>query len=759
MRNVISKEKIIFFVIFIVFSVFSECEAGAIDNNLENTQRIEKSYKASDIESINSDIKIIKESISIILFFTNFFSQHGLPSWAGQALGILLIIILPIFGYLKNMIGKINALKNETNTKYDAFEEKFMALSGRYADITKNNERLTKLLEKGQLEKNNADISELLKNIGDGKTLQQELSQVKTSLEPLKVAQPASLEEVLALKIDDLRKVAGIYLLPCYARLAMEEGSWEDARFFWDKYLAVVPDDLTSLYYMGWCLLQQGKTAEDISSEDQYHMFIEACRYFESLAAMPDLQGHKDYRWSLAEAKLYASFYTDDISKAKRLRGLALNILAEVAESEHPCCPEEAIATFLFGLEDRLLQRHQRLIVAGLAIMVCQRASAECNTENSFLNVYGLVLLFYYRATTNLKLQKKILLTAEEKFEKSIKMEASNALGWNGWGYILVNLADIVTDTVEKRRLLLDSTNKCERATALKPEQDTSWSNWGYALQSLAGLEIDTVEKSRLLIDATGKCKRATEINLQNDASWGNWGSTLQDLASLKKNTVEKRRLLLDSTDKCKRSTEINPLNDGSWGIWGSALRYLAEIETDAAEKRRLLLDSTGKYERAIDINPQADATWVNWGSALRDLAYIESDPVEKRNLLLDSTGKYKRATEINPKNASAWHNWSYLLQKTAEIEQDRDNERILLLDSARKCERAIEINPENNSIWHNWGYTFQKIAEIEQYTDKKRILLQDSIEKFERSVALGNSSDWVRENLKQLREELAQLK
>ena len=84
---------------------------------------------------------------------------------------------------------------------------------------------------------------------------------------------------------------------------------------------------------------------------------------------------------------------------------------------------------------------------------------------------------------------------------------------------------------------------------------------------------------------------------------------------------------------------------------------------------------------------------------------------------------------------------------------------RTLLNSSVVKSEQVIKINPQKYSAWSNWGAALQRLADLEQNSDKKRILLQDSIEKFERSVALGCSSDRVRENLKQLREELAQLK
>ena len=267
MRSIFKWAKTIVCTLVVGFIMCTTCQAmaesGGVEQRLNNVETITVGQQ-NQINSLIKDTNDIKEDIALITNASNFFVQLGVPKWIGQASGVFLVLVLLIWGYFKKVKSKIDELrieveneKNKVIKKYREFKKTHDSLETTYKETFENNEKLTQLLNDDNLESNNKKLTELIEVIGDGKNLLLELSQMKEAVANLKSTQPTSLEDVLALRIEDLKKVAGIYLLPCYARLAMEEANWEDARFFWEKYLAAVPNDAVSQYYAGWCLLQQ----------------------------------------------------------------------------------------------------------------------------------------------------------------------------------------------------------------------------------------------------------------------------------------------------------------------------------------------------------------------------------------------------------------------------------------------------------------------------------------------------------------------
>ena len=611
--------KKIFCVLVVCLFIAVACQTNADTSVLEyRLEKVEKTgaEQQTKIDGLAKQTDTIKSDIALITSVANFVAQLGLPRWVGQVTGIFLTILSLAFGYLIHVKNKISSLKKEAEQERDEARRQFN-------EFRKTHEALDKKYE--TISRNYDQLAVLLENINDGKELKEQIAEVQKRVGVLKAAQPTSLEDVLALKISDLRNVAGIYLFPCYARLAIEEENWEEARFFWGKYLAAVPDDAVTRYFMGWCLLQQANTTENIFPEEQYHLFIQACFYFKGLSAMPDLQGHKDYRWAFAEAQLRAAFCTDDACTAERLQQYALSTFTEVATLEQACCPEEAIASYLLDIKNTL-QHRERPLVAQFALTVCQEARPECSIESSFLNQYGLVLLFTYSATINGTPQESILLMAIDKFKESIDHDSQNFSAWNNWGYALRDLAELEPDADKKSKLLHDAIEKHGRATELSPQGDAAWTNWGYALRDLAELEQNADKKSKLLHDAIEKCERVTELNPGNDAAWNNWGYALNGLADLEQDADKKSKLLQDVIEKYERATELNPGNYAVWTNWGYALNGLADLEPDADKKSKLLHDAIEKCERATELNSGNDVAWTNWGYALNGLADLEQD-------------------------------------------------------------------------------------------------------------------------------------
>lgn len=754
MRSIFKWAKTMVCALVVGFIMCTTCqvmaESGGVEQRLNNVETITVGQQ-NQINNLIKDTNVIKEDISLLTNFSNIFVYFGVPKLISQALGVLFVLGLLIWGYFKKVKSKIDKLnsdiekeKSKITGQYLAFKKTHDSLETTYKETFENNEKLTQLLNDDNLESNNKKLTELIEVIGDGKNLLLELSQMKEAVANLKSTQPTSLEDVLALNVESLRKVAGIHLLPCYARLAMEEGNWEDARFFWNKYLAVVPDDQTSRFYLGWYLLQKGKTAEEIASEDRYSIFIQACNLLENISVMPDLQGHKDYRWSLAEAKLYASFYTDDISRAKRLRGFALNILAEVVESEHPCCPEEAIANFLINSATELRQRHQRLIVASLAMMVCQRAGAKCTTESSFLNEYGCVFFFYYGSVWNRKLQKKILLKAEDKFKKSISLYDQYDSVWNNWGETLRELAVIEQETGAKFQLLSDSIEKMNKAIEINPENDSAWNNWGKTLHEFAKIERIGDEKCKYLNSATEKYSRAVEINPKNHWAWSNWGLVLNNLSEVEQESEVKLQFLNSAVEKYLCATQINPSNDSVWNNWGYACRNIAKIEQDGEVKRQWFNSAVEKFMHATELNPWQDRAWNNWGQVFADLAEIEQDDEPKRQWVNSAVEKFMHAIEINPWEEFGWINWGYALRCLADIEKDVESKRQLLNSAAEKYSQAAGINPVNDYTLSSWGYIFYRLAEIEKDAGLERQWLNSAVETYIHATGINPENSFA---------------
>ncbi len=685
----------------------------------------------------------IEEDTTLLSGFSNQVSKFGLPKWAGQFVSILLAILLTFFGYLidaKRRIDKIKKEakeeKDEVSRKFNDFQKTHKALEVTYQEITKNYERLTVLLEQDNIESNNRRLAALLTNIDDGNPLLQQVSEVQKAVDVLKTAQPITLEDALAMKIEDLRNVAGIYLFPCHARLAMEEGNWEEACFFWQKYLAVAPDNAVSLYYLGWCLLQQGKSTKDILPADQFRLFIKACYYFEHVPAMPDLQGHKHFQWPLSEARFRASFCCAEPQKAKRLRRKAMESLADIAGKEHAYCPEEFSISFLTNLGKGLPYRQRRLVTR-IALLICHAVEGKYVNEASFVNQYGVTMFSYSQCTRNIVAKRALLQRSLEKGMRAIELDPKNSSAWSNAGSSLTALANLGGDGATKNALLLRALEKFERGMGLDPTESSNLKGAGFCLNALADLEVDATAKKVLLLRALEKCERAIELDPKNSSAWNNAGYSLHELAKLEASAMAKKSLLRDAREKYERAIELDPKSSSAWNNAGYSLTELAKLEEDDAAKNALLLRALEKCERAIELDPANSSAWNNAGYNLTELANWEGDDAAKNALLLRALEKFERAVELDPTDDWAWGHAGASLIELAILEEDAAAKNALLLRALEKFERAVELDPTDDWAWGHAGASLIELAMLEEDAAAKNSLLQRALEKNARVVEL----------------------
>jgi len=690
----------------------------------------------------------IEEDTTLLSGFSNQVSKFGLPKWAGQFVGLLLTTLLLVFGYLKDAKRRIDKIKkeakeekDEVSRKFNDFQKTHQALERTYQKITNNNERLSVLLEQDNIESNNRRLAALLTNIDDGNPLLQQVSEVQKVVDVLKTAQPITLEDALAMKIEDLRNVAGIYLFPCHARLAMEEGNWEEACFFWQKYLAVAPDNAVSLYYLGWCLLQQGKSTKDILPADQYRLFIEACYYFEHVLAMPDLQGHKHFQWPLSEARFRASFCCADPQKAKRLRRKAMESLADIATRENAHFPEMAAIVFWFNLEFQLGYR-QRRFVARLALLTCRAVKDKYNTESSFFDTYGNVLTFYARCSSSHAERKKILLLALENFECNIQYsEGDSFSGLINSGYCLTELAQIEPDDVKAGPSLQRALDYYTQAIALNPTASNVWSSAGFSLIEIARRQESTAAKRKSLYDARKKCETAVELDPKNSVAWSNTGLVLRALALLENDTALQFKLLNDALEKSMYAAELDPTTITAYANAGYCLQQLAFYEKSDSEKCKRLYEALKNFSNA-SIEPQlVDTTiWISLAETLMFLSDIEHELASKHELLCKAVKNIKRAVKNDKECSSAWSTWGVTLIGLSKLEPDNAAKEKLLRDALEKCEQAKSIDPAEPAAWSNVGATLVELSRMTPDVETKRELLQSAVEKYERVVQLDST-------------------
>src|SRR6266702_626599 len=297
-------------------------------------------------------------------------------------------------------------------------------------------------------------------------------------------------------------------------------------------------------------------------------------------------------------------------------------------------------------------------------------------------------------------------------YNKALKANSTNPLGWQGYGL-----------TQRLRGLEQDALSSFEHALQLDPGLVTSWNGKGTVLGKLRRHKeaLDAFEKAlrydpqlvqawynkRLLLHDIGRFREAEKalqeaINLNNrfaQAYFGR-GQALYALQRLKQalqmfdqavqkdpsyveawnrrgNVLDEMSDTTQALQSYERALQIDPHYAPAWSGKGGVQRQLGQY-----------YDALKAYNFALDIDPNFALAWNGKGNTLYNLRNIH-----------EALAAYEHALKLNPRLRTAWHNKSLVLNQLGRYQD--------ALDAANE---AIHLRPDDPNNWLRKAESLKKL-------------------------------------------------
>ena len=332
-------------------------------------------------------------------------------------------------------------------------------------------------------------------------------------------------------------------------------------------------------------------------------------------------------------------------------------------------------------------------------------------------------------------------------YNRALKANNTNALGWQGYGL-----------TQRLRGLNKDALSSFERALQLDPGLVTSWNGKGTVLGKL-----------RRHQEALDAFEHALQLEPQNAAAWNGKGAALHALGRSNQalDAFEKalrydpqlvqarynKGLLLHDIRRYREAEKafqeaINLDNRFAQAYFGRgqslyALQRLKQalqmfdqaVQKDpsyveAWNRRGNVLDEMGdttralqSYEKALQVDPQYAPAWSGKGGVQRQIGQY-----------YDALKAYNFALDIDPNFALAWNGKGNTLYNLRNF-----------YEALAAYEQALKLNPHLRTAWHNKSLVLNQLGRY-----------QDALDAANEAIRLrpDDPDNWLRkaESLKKLR-------
>ncbi len=243
----------------------------------------------------------------------------------------------------------------------------------------------------------------------------------------------------------------------------------------------------------------------------------------------------------------------------------------------------------------------------------------------------------------------------EAACRKAIELDPSDALPWNGLGYLFT----------EKFNCYDEAESAWRKAIELDPSDARPWNNLGKLLTD----KLNRHEEAELAY------RKAIELDPIDALPWNNLGNLLTD----KLNRHEEAELAY------RKAIELDPSDAFPWN-------NLAIFLTERLNRHE---EAESAYHKAIELDPSGALPWNNLGNLLAD----------KLNRDEEGESAYRKAIELDPGDERPWNGLGYLLTKKF----NRHDEAELA------WRKALSLDPSQAPTWFNLGLLLERQSQLDE--------------------------------------------